>query len=270
VSRKKLAIFTDLDGTLLDAKTYSYEKSLPAIDAVKEEGIPLVFCSSKTRAEQEALRSDLRIEDPFIVEDGAALFVPGGYFPFEYEYSVLSGGYKISEFALPYAEVRRALAAASAETGVKLTGYGDLDVEELARVTGLDRDAASRAKLREYQETVVSDVGARQMKAIERALSRRGFNVTHGGRFIGVGSSRGKGNAAAVLTKLFRFKEPTLKTAAIGDGKNDVSLLNAVDFPFLVQKPGGIWENIRVPNLIRVSELGPEGWRDAVLGLLGG
>ncbi|HEY4712332.1 MAG TPA: HAD hydrolase family protein [Dehalococcoidia bacterium] len=29
-------IFTDLDGTLLDSKTYSYEKSLAAINRLKE------------------------------------------------------------------------------------------------------------------------------------------------------------------------------------------------------------------------------------------
>jgi mannosyl-3-phosphoglycerate phosphatase len=270
MSRHKLAIFTDLDGTLLDGETYSYEEALPAIMAVKRAEIPLVFCSSKTRAEQEVLRSDLRIDDPFIVEDGSALYVPSGYFAFDYDYSFVLDGYEVSQFALPYAAVRRALASAGAEAGVEVTGYGDLGLEEIARLTGLDYDAAGRAKLREYQETVVSDIGPFGCTALEEALAKRGFNVTHGGRFIGVGSSRGKGEAARTLIGLLGLREPGIRTAAIGDGKNDASLLDVADFPFLVQKPGGEWEDVSVANLTRVPGMGPEGWRDAVLGLLEG
>jgi mannosyl-3-phosphoglycerate phosphatase len=270
MSPHKLAIFTDLDGTLLDGETYSYDESLPAIIAVKRAKIPLVFCSSKTRAEQEVLRSDLGIDDPFIVEDGSALYVPSGYFPFEYEYSRVTDGYEVSEFALPYAAVRRALASVGVETGVEITGYGDLGAEEIARITGLDPDAARRAKRREYQETVLSVMGGGGAREIEDALARRGFNVSHGGRFIGVGSSRGKGYAARALIGLLGVREPELRTAAIGDGKNDASLLDAVDFPFLVQRPGGQWEDVRARNLTMVPKVGPEGWRDAVQRLLGG
>ncbi len=46
---KKLIIFTDLDGTLLDLHTYSFEKSLPGLGLLRQKNVPLVFCSSKTR-----------------------------------------------------------------------------------------------------------------------------------------------------------------------------------------------------------------------------
>lgn len=46
-------VFTDLDGTLLDSETYSCEKSLAMINRLKESGTPLIFCSAKTRVEQE-------------------------------------------------------------------------------------------------------------------------------------------------------------------------------------------------------------------------
>jgi mannosyl-3-phosphoglycerate phosphatase len=259
---------TDLDGTLLDRDTYSYEESLPAIATAKEEGVPIVFCSSKTRAEQEALRSELGIDDPFIVEDGAALYVPSDYFGFDYEYGIFSDGYRVSEFAVPYSEVRKALSAVGSETGVEFRGYGDLSVKELAEITGLDQEAAERAKLREYQETIVSEIESGKVKTVERALAKRGLNMTSGGRFFGVTSSKGKGEAARVLIGLFKEQYPGVKTAGIGDGRNDVSLLSVVDFPFLVRKPGGRWEDMDISGLTRVPGVGPDGWRQTVLGLL--
>jgi mannosyl-3-phosphoglycerate phosphatase len=68
-------VFTDLDGTLLNHDNYDYTDALPGISLLKKSGIPLVFCSSKTRQEQEMLRGALNITDPFIVEDGGAIFI---------------------------------------------------------------------------------------------------------------------------------------------------------------------------------------------------
>ncbi|MCG7852909.1 MAG: HAD hydrolase family protein, partial [Methanosarcinaceae archaeon] len=49
----KYVVFTDLDGTLIDHDTYSYKAARPALAALKKQGIPLIFCTSKTRAEIE-------------------------------------------------------------------------------------------------------------------------------------------------------------------------------------------------------------------------
>ncbi len=78
-----IVIFTDLDWTLLD-ENYSYEDAEPALDFLLRSNIPLVFCSSKTCAEIEVYREEMRIKDPFVVEDGAAIFIPQEYFNFSY------------------------------------------------------------------------------------------------------------------------------------------------------------------------------------------
>ena len=80
-----LIVFTDLDGSLLDGTTYSYEAATPALTALREQGIPLVLVSSKTRAEMEPLRQRLVHHDPFIVENGGAVFIPHGLFDFPFE-----------------------------------------------------------------------------------------------------------------------------------------------------------------------------------------
>jgi predicted mannosyl-3-phosphoglycerate phosphatase (HAD superfamily) len=77
-------VFTDLDGTLLDSETYSYEKSLAMINRLKESGTPLIFCSAKTIVEQEVYRNELGLFHPFIVENGSTIFTPQAYFPFPF------------------------------------------------------------------------------------------------------------------------------------------------------------------------------------------
>ncbi|MCK6469820.1 MAG: HAD hydrolase family protein [Candidatus Brocadia sinica] len=79
-------IFTDLDGTLLDHSTYSFEEAREATSLVKKKNIPIVICMSKTQAGIEVYRERMGNEDPFISENGGAIIIPKGYFT-----SALSG-----------------------------------------------------------------------------------------------------------------------------------------------------------------------------------
>ena len=38
--KKRLVIFTDLDGTLLDAESYSFDQALPALEQIRNTEIP--------------------------------------------------------------------------------------------------------------------------------------------------------------------------------------------------------------------------------------
>jgi len=69
-----ILLFTDLDGSLLHESAYSADPAREALQRIQALGLPLVFCSSKTRAEIEHWRARLCSRDPFIVENGGALF----------------------------------------------------------------------------------------------------------------------------------------------------------------------------------------------------
>ena len=69
-------VYTDLDGTLLDHHTYAFDEALGAIKVVKNLGIPIVPCTSKTRAETVNLMQALELDGPMIIENGAAIWVP--------------------------------------------------------------------------------------------------------------------------------------------------------------------------------------------------
>jgi mannosyl-3-phosphoglycerate phosphatase len=75
-------VFTDIDGTLVDINTAEYGKETnKLIRLIKEKNIPLILTSAKTRLEQNKIREDLGLSDPFIVENGGAIVIPKGYFP---------------------------------------------------------------------------------------------------------------------------------------------------------------------------------------------
>jgi len=260
----KPVIFTDLDGTLLDLETYSYDAALPSIGRLRSQEVPIIFCSAKTRAEQEVYRKELQINDPFIVENGGAVFISQGYFPFDFEYHKAKDGYHVIELGIPYHQIREILAQIRDDTGLNFRGFGDMSAEEVASVTGLDLEAAQRAKAREYDETLNLEGTPDEINIVLNAIRKTGLNYTSGGRYYDVTGPNDKGKATRILIDLFRSKLGQIKTIAIGDSPNDLPMLSAVDIPVLVQKPVGIWEEIDIPHLHRVEGIGPEGWARAV------
>lgn len=94
---RRIVVFTDLDGTLLDHATYRFDAALPALRLLKARQIPLVVCSSKTASEIEALRNRLRLSHPFISENGGAIFVPRGYFQHAFAHAKETPEYAVIE-----------------------------------------------------------------------------------------------------------------------------------------------------------------------------
>jgi mannosyl-3-phosphoglycerate phosphatase len=264
LTKLKPIIFTDLDGTLLDLETYSYDRALPSIEYLRSQDIPIIFCSVKTKAEQELYRKELQIKDPFIVENGGAIFISQGYFQFDFEHHKAKDGYQIIELGIPYHRIREILVQVRNDTGVNFRGFGDMSVKEVASLTSLDIEAAERAKAREYDETVNLEVTPDELNRFLNAIKKTGLNYTSGSRYYDVTGPNDKGKATRILIDLFHRKSGQIKTIAIGDSPNDLPMLSAVDIPVLVQKPGGTWEEIDIPHLRRVEGIGPEGWAKAV------
>lgn len=266
-------VFTDLDGTLLTRRTYSAAAAQPALAALAARGIPVVFCSSKTAAEQLPLRRALGLERwPCIVENGSAVLVPAaaGLPTVGWLRRSAPDDDFVRVLGRPHGEVRTGLARAAAAAGIVVTGYADLSVAQVAALTGLDEPAANRARQREFSETLVDVLPERQWGALEAALAAEGLRSQHGGRFRSVtAADAGKGRAVRIVTDLFAtaWGQET-ETVGLGDSANDADLLAAVDVPFLLAQEEGPWAPVDRPGLRRIARPGPEGWNEAVLGLL--
>lgn len=265
----KTVIFTDLDGTLLDPVTYSCELAMPLVKRLRDTGIPLIFCSSKTQPEQEVYRRKLRIREPFIVEDGGAIFINRGYFPFTYEYHRVVRNYHVIELGMPYRVIREKLKEVGENSNLAIPGFGDMDAVDIAAITGLDVKSAKLAKKREYEETLNLEGAEQEVELILRKIEGAGLNWSKGGRFYSVSGGSDKGKATKIVISLFERKLGKIRTIGIGDSFNDVAMLSEVDFPVLVQKPGDYWEEIDLQSLYRVGGVGPEGWVRAIEELTG-
>jgi mannosyl-3-phosphoglycerate phosphatase len=266
--KSKPVIFTDLDGTLLDLETYSYDRALPCIERLRNQGIPIVFCSAKTRVEQEVYRRELQINDPFIVENGGAIYIPQGYFAFDFNYQKAKDGYHVIELGMPYHRIREILSQIRDDTGVGFSGFGDMTAERVASLASLDLEAARLAKDREYNETLHLDGRPNETRKVLDAIERRGLNYICSSRYYDVTSSNDKGKATRILIDLFNSKLGQVRTVALGDSPNDLPMLSSVDVPVLVQKPGGIWEEADTPHLYKVEGIGPEGWARAIASII--
>lgn len=269
-----LFIVTDLDGTLLDTRTYELGPARDVLARVAQAGIPLVLCSSKTRAEIEALQKRLALLQPFIAENGGAIVAPLGYFDRIPPAAVIDGGRFIWPLGRPYAEVVRALREVAAEERVRFVGFSDMTVGDVAEQCGLPVLDAQLAKLREFDEPFrLLDADPAVRSRFLKALHKRGLKAVAGGRFDHVTGDADKGKAVAALRALIPDRLGPVVMAGLGDSLNDVSMLREVDLPVIVRNDsnGATGRMLRkVPTAHVTDAYGPAGWAEAVTSLLDG
>jgi mannosyl-3-phosphoglycerate phosphatase len=269
----KTIIYTDLDGTFLDEKDYSFLRSLPALRAAQERGIPVVFCSSKTRAEIEHIRKVTEVKDPFIVENGGALFVPAGYFPFAIEGSDSRDGYAVIEVGEPYSKLvdifRRFRAAFP---GLGIVGFSDLTVKQLAYECALTLVEAQRAKDREYSEPFrFSGSAPEEIREFLQRIIEGGLRFSVGGRYYHLQGNYDKGMSVRFLNEMFFRVHGPITTIGIGDSPNDEPMLNSVELQIIVKRPSGTHDpklTAQFSGALLTEHIGSRGWADAVIQLL--
>jgi mannosyl-3-phosphoglycerate phosphatase len=260
-------VFTDLDGTLLSHSSYACGPARPALEAVAAHDIPVVFVSSKTRAEIVAIQDQLGVAGPFIAENGGAVFLTGraelaGYFPERL------GGLPAKSFGTPYADLRRALNDLRTACGVDLTGFGDVGVDEVVAWTGLPVDQVLLSRRREFDEPLVwrPEPDTTDVERVRAWLAGRDLRLTRGGRFWHLTGNNDKGLAASwLLEAATRAWGGRPASIALGDSENDVSLLAIADEAVLVARPDGTHLSPRPHWFRAVRGAGPDGWNRAVL-----
>ncbi len=259
--QKHLVIFSDLDGTLLDSKNYSFEKALPALTLIKEKKIPLIFCTSKTRGEVELYRDLLDNSHPFIVENGGAVCVPKDYFPFVHEYDHILETYFIMELGTPYPSLVKNLDELKKKTGAAIKGFSDMTAEEIASYCNLPMDQAVLAKQREYDEPFLI-LAPEDVPRVEEAL---GLRCAKGDRFYHLTGSD-KGKAVSILIDLFKKLHTDILSVGLGNCFNDLPMLSSVDIPILVQLENGSYHSkVQLLGLRFADGAGPVGWKKAVM-----
>ncbi len=232
---------------------------------LQANGVCVVFCSSKTRVEQETIRHVLSINDPFIIENGSAIVIPPNTLRVNEKCKEEIEGTKILSLGTPIKDIRVILKKIESSTGIIYQSFYDLSVEHISKITNLDLESAQLAKAREFSETIVSKFTVAEAEIFVNECRKHNLNCMSGGRFWTVtGKGADKGKAVRLLTKLYKSQFCEVVTVGIGDSPNDAPMLRAVDFPYLVQRPNGQWKSMKIKNLNQTPAIGPLGFTEMV------
>lgn len=222
--QRAVVVFSDLDGTLLDSETYSFEAARPTLATLKQRGVPLVLATSKTEAELAELRREMQHSAPFICENGGSIHVPASLSADQPELQSTTLG-------VAYLDILDTLAELRASCGFSFRGFADMSNAELSDVCGLSLEAAALARRRQSSEPILWEGDEEALEDFRYQLEARGLRLLRGGRFWHVQGDHDKGNGVAFLieayTKAGGGQRPLV--IAAGDAPNDNGMLNLAD-----------------------------------------
>lgn len=221
--------------------------------------------TSKTFSEVRALQEKLGIKCPFIVENGAGIFIPPDSLltspiPSQKNYIKISKSQSYLEVRIFFKHIKKQF---------PLKGFGDMRVEEVMELTGLSQESAKHSMRRNFTEPFILE-GNVDIKLLQAEANKEDLAIVKGGRFYHI-ISQGQDKATAMkrLTHLYEeYFDKKLKMIALGDSENDLSMLQAADVGILIPLPNGEFANIDTTNIIKASYPGPKGWNKALMDIL--
>lgn len=261
-----LLIFTDMDGSLLDHTTYSHAAADPLLEFLHVRNIPVIPVTSKTEAEVLFLRKALKNQHPFIIENGAAVFIPKGYFDRQPKDTKDVGDYWVKEFVKPRSHWQKLITQLDDDYSPFYISFSQLGISGIMEMTGLEHEEAVRASQRGYGEPLVWKGSEHQKRVFSEQLKMKGAQVLQGGRFMHISGCSDKGLAAQWLNAQYQLTSAThIETLAIGDSQNDVAMLEQAGIALLIRSPVQAFPVIQRHEKTYFSKkYGPEGWVDGV------
>ena len=263
-------VFTDLDGTLLDAQTYSFSVAVAALNFLAQKKIPVIPCTSKTQIEVSEICKKMKLDSPFIVENGSALIIPENYFTQLPADVKKKEQYLILILGKAYPDILHFFEILRSKFNLQAKGFYEMDLAEIRVRTGLDETGAHLAKERGYSEPFVLKNLENLPTNILGFARENGFKILKGNRFYHLLGNTDKGNALNALQVI--YEQNTGKKAAtigIGDSPNDLEMLKEVDRPVLVKKPDGCYApDMHIDSSLRTVGIGPAGWQEAIFKII--
>ena len=262
-------IFTDLDGTLLDHADYNTNNISELLQQLQNAHIPVVFNTSKTFCEVIELKNDLNIQQPFIVENGAAVFIPEDYFELKPIGCKKVGAYWCYAMAKPLSSLLNDLNTLKADYKAHYKLFSDLSSEQISELTGLNDAQARRAQTRDYSDPLYWYGNDELLTAFVNDVEALGYDIKIGGRFIHIAKNTDKSAAQQWLVKQFthHFRKP-LTVIALGDSDNDKQMLEHANIAIIIANPASKKPVKLSHNKARYSQSpAPLGWIEEITSL---
>ena len=248
-------VVTDLDGTLMD---HNYDIS-PAIDTLywlEDIGIPVIPCTSKTAAEAENFRAEFGLRDPYIVENGGAVYGNNPITSIPWELAL----------GRTHDNLRPLLDRLSKDIGYQLRALEDIPYVEIENLTGLKGKAIDQACDRKWSVPFLNPP-VRDLIRLNQLANKLEATIVQGNRMchlLGIGSH--KGRAVNELKKFLH--KPEAKIIALGDSQIDLPLLEVAVISIVVPNKDGphhsYLKNIQQDQFLLAPEPHSAGWAKAV------
>ena len=259
----QLLVYTDLDGSLLDHHHYSHEAADTMLVELESMHVPVIPATSKTAAELLEIRKELNNDHPFIIENGAAVYIPENYFRTRPQDTAIVNEFWVKTFTEPRQHWQLLLQSMNRDFEDAYTTFQEAGVKGIMEMTGLEPGKAVQASMRDYGEPVFWRGTEMEKEKFIKRLEDHGAVVLQGGRFLHVSGACNKGSALRWLTRLYQSDNPgqSFITIATGDSQNDVAMFEAADIALIIRSPVNEMPVIdQHQHCFRSSDFGPKGW----------
>ena len=258
IENSSVWIVSDVDGTLMD---HSYDLS-PARETIKKLqklSIPVILCTSKTAAEVNVIRNELNLTDPYIVENGAAIYGES--------LVKVNGEIILGE---KYETLEDILKNISQEINYKLIPLNNLTDQDATELTGLRGNSLTLMRDRHWSMPFLNPPSFLEER-IDECCKKFKVEIFKGNRMshlLSINSNKGK--AINALKKYSDIKN--IQIIGLGDSPNDLPLLLNSDIRIVIPNING--PNLNLLNQLKdieftvASEPNGYGWKNEVTKLL--
>ena len=235
-SMRNPIVFSDVDGTLVTGGQQILPKTLGAIRALRETGVPFVIVSARSPSGIYSLHRQYGFSGPIVSYSGALILDEDGSV-------IASKGYprKLAQEVIAFLEENRfdcAWNLFSLDTWlVKDRSDGRIRVEE--KEVGAQSQEGSADMLPE--DAVINKIllicHPACVETIQQALCQQfpSLNVVESSNCLLEVMAKGISKGDAVRTLCERWQIPLEKAIAFGDFYNDVEMLEAVGMPWVMK-----------------------------------
>ena len=249
----KYIVVTDLDGTLLDHKTYEYAPALNAIKELNKQEIPIILNSSKTNAEISQLRHKLDNHEPFVCENGG----------------IICGMGEIQYLATPREEFLEKLSAIKEKLQLNYQGFAESTVDDVIAWTGLDQASAENAMKRSATEPLLWQDSDLALNDFRQELDKINLQCVRGGRFHHVMGIFNKASCFQQLRQYYaQIWQEEVGIVALGDSPNDLPMLEQANHAIVIPSAKG--DNLKPNNssVYYAAQPAPYGWEEGIMAFL--